>query len=291
MLIAIHSKDLPSEVLPWVERTLSALKAEGFGLLTSERLSAWLERHGRGCCSDGVLRAGDDLSSVDMCVSLGGDGTLLDTLTYIGTAEIPILGVNFGRLGFLATTGREDFVERLVALAKGPIEVEKRTLVRFDSGTDVFGETSFGLNEFSVLKRDTSSMITVHAYLDGDYVNSYWGDGLIIATPTGSTGYSMSCGGPLLMPNSNSFVMTPVCPHHLTVRPMVVPDDAEIRLEVEGRAEHVLVALDSRSKSVKPTRDIRIRKEKFAARLVKSDKFTFFDTLRQKLHWGYDSRN
>ncbi|MFT2009182.1 NAD kinase [Pontibacter sp. 13R65] len=234
---------------------------------------------------------GDKLDGVDVVFSIGGDGTLLDSVTYVGAQQIPIMGINTGRLGFLATIPHDSITAALDALYKGRYTIDERALIRVDSDLDVFDGINFGLNEFSVLKRDTSSMIVVHTYIDGEYLNSYWADGLVVATPTGSTGYSLSCGGPLVLPQTGNFVISPVCPHNLNVRPMIVSDRSVISFEVEGRSSSYLASLDSRSVSVDMNVQLAVRRESFTARLIKLHHVNFLSTLRNKLNWGYDKRN
>lgn len=233
----------------------------------------------------------DSLHQLDFMFSLGGDGTLLDTVTYVGDAETPLIGINTGRLGFLATTPKDRIKSVIDALYNSQFTYDYRTLIRLDADTDLFEGMNFSLNEFAILKKDTSSMIVVHAYIDGEFLNSYWADGLIVATPTGSTGYSLSCGGPLVLPQSHNFIVTPVSPHNLYVRPMVVSDNSVLSFEIEGRSKNFLVALDSRSRTVNASIQMAVRKENFRARLVKLTGYNFFDTLRQKLNWGLDNRN
>lgn len=233
----------------------------------------------------------NDLSTTDVVISIGGDGTLLDTISLIGAFETPILGINTGRMGFLATIAKEDIKAAVNDLLEDKYALEDRSLVRLESSVPLFKGLNFGLNEFTIHKRDTSSMITVHTYIDGDYLNSYWADGLIVSTPTGSTGYSLSCGGPLISPLAKNFVITPVSPHNLNVRPIVVSDDSEISFKIEGRSEKFLVSLDSRSTPIDASVELKVKKEKFVAKLIKFHNYSFFDTLRQKLNWGYDMRN
>ena len=224
-------------------------------------------------------------------ISLGGDGTLLDTVTMVRNQDIPLLGINFGRLGFLASIGREE-LETVVASLKNRTFVEdERTLIHLDSNMPLFGETPYALNEFAIHKLDTSSMIKIHAYLNGEFLNSYWADGLIVATPTGSTGYSLSCNGPIVFPDSGSFVITPVAPHNLNVRPIVVPDDNIISFEIEGRADSFLCTLDSRKEIVQKTIQLAVKKEKFTVSLIRLNENNFLQTLRNKLSWGLDRRN
>jgi NAD+ kinase len=229
--------------------------------------------------------------SYECMISLGGDGTLLDTVTMVRTKKIPLLGINFGRLGFLASIGRED-VETVVASLKNHTFVEdERTLIHLDSNMPIFGETPYALNEFAIHKVDTSSMIKIHTYLNGEFLNSYWADGLIVATPTGSTGYSLSCNGPVVFPDSGSFVITPVAPHNLNVRPIVVPDNNIISFEVESRSEQVLCTLDSRKEVVDKNIQLAVKKEEFMVSLIRLNENNFLQTLRNKLSWGLDRRN
>jgi NAD+ kinase len=231
------------------------------------------------------------LKDVNYVLSLGGDGTLLDAVTYVGALQIPIMGINMGRLGFLASVPYAQLDMAIDSLLKGHFTLEDRSLIHLDSDQEVFDGINFGLNEFSIVKRDTSSMIAVHTYIDGEYLNSYWADGLIVATPTGSTGYSLSCGGPVMMPQTNNFVISPVCPHNLNVRPLVVSDKSVISFEIEGRSTRYLVSLDSRSRPVDASIQLAVRRENFNARLVKLNQVNFLTTLRTKMHWGLDQRN
>jgi NAD+ kinase len=223
--------------------------------------------------------------------ALGGDGTILDAVTHIGANQLPIVGVNIGRLGFLATVRNDELDQALQSIKDNKYFLDKRALLRLDEPEGLFDGVPYALNDFTILKSDTSSMITVHTYVDNAFLNSYWADGLIISTPTGSTGYSLSCGGPLVIPNSHNFIINPVSPHNLNVRPMVVSDDSELRFEVDTRNENVLVTLDSRSVTVPSSTKFTVRKEKFSACLVKFEGYHPFETLRQKLYWGQDARN
>jgi NAD+ kinase len=209
----------------------------------------------------------------------------------VGNKQIPILGLNTGRLGFLATVATDKIEEAVEELAKGNYQIESRTLLSLTSSKKLFHGANFALNEFTIHKKDTSSMITVHTYIDGKYLNSYWADGLIVATPTGSTGYSLSCGGPLITPGAKNFVITPVSPHNLNVRPIIVSDEAEISFEIEGRTDKFMISLDSRSTSIASEMKLSVKKEAFSAKLVKLPTYHFFDTIRQKLNWGLDLRN
>src|ERR1700742_1387180 len=201
--------------------------------------------------------------TVEWVISLGGDGTLLDTVSLVRDKNIPVLGINFGRLGFLASIGKEEMTTAVTALANRTFVVDKRSLIHLDANLPLFGDVPYGLNEFAIHKTDTSPMIKIHTYLNGEFLNTYWADGLIVATPTGSTGYSFSCNGPIVFPESGSFVITAVAPHNLNVRPIVVPDNNVISFEVEGRTDHFICVLDSRKEVVEKNIQLAVKREKF----------------------------
>ncbi|CAN5889435.1 NAD kinase [soil metagenome] len=291
MKIAILGKPFGDEIIPYLQSLFDDLARRETEIALVDRFHGYLEGRVRLPAGIRVFTRGDSLAGVQYVFSIGGDGTLLDTVTYVGAKEIPILSINTGRLGFLATTPYDQALPALDALFRGNYLIDSRSLIRVDSDRDVFDGINFGLNEFAILKRDTSSMIVVHTYLDGDYLNSYWADGLVVSTPTGSTGYSLSCGGPVVFPQTNNFVISPVCPHNLNVRPLVVSDNSVISFEIEGRSQNFLVSLDSRSKPVDAAIQIAVRREDFAAKLVKPHQVNFLATLRNKLHWGMDRRN
>ena len=231
---------------------------------------------------------GDD---VEFIVSLGGDGTLLDTITIVRDKPVAIMGINFGRLGFLASIGRDEVRAAVKAMAHRAYVVDRRTLIHVDASIPLFGDVPYALNEFSIHKRDVASMIKIHTYLNGEFLNTYWTDGLIVATPTGSTGYSLSCNGPIVFPDSGSFVITPVAPHNLNVRPIVVPDGHVISFEIESRSGEIICALDSRREIVHKDVQLAVRKESFDVQLVRLSENNFLQTLRNKLTWGLDKRN
>ncbi|MDB5231851.1 MAG: kinase [Chitinophagaceae bacterium] len=229
--------------------------------------------------------------STDCLISLGGDGTMLDAVTFVRNKNIPILGINFGRLGFLASISREELLNAVDALLMGTYLTDKRSLIHLDANIPLFGDAPFALNEFAIHKRDISPMIKIHTYLNGEFLNTYWADGLIVSTPTGSTGYNMSCNGPIVFPESGSFVITPVAPHNLNVRPIVVPDSNIISFEVEGRTEEFICVLDSRREIVTKNIQLAVKKESFNINLVRLNENSFLSTLRSKLTWGLDKRN
>jgi NAD+ kinase len=228
---------------------------------------------------------------IDFVISLGGDGTLLDTVTLVRDKNIPVVGINFGRLGFLASIGRDEMSEAIKALARRSYIIDRRTLIHLDSNVPMFNDVPYALNEFAIHKRDTSPMVKIHTYLNGELLNTYWADGLILATPTGSTGYSLSCDGPVVFPDACSLVLTPIAPHNLNVRPIVIPDNTIISFEVESRAEDIICALDSRREIVNKSVLLAVRKENFMLNLVRLNENNFLQTLRNKLSWGLDKRN
>lgn len=232
-------------------------------------------------------------SSFDMLLSIGGDGTILRAATLVRNSRIPILGINAGRLGFLASVQKENIEAFLQIVIDKRYTISKRTLLSLNispKNKDI-QDINFAMNEISVSRKDTTSMITIETYLNGEFLNSYWADGLIIATPTGSTGYSLSCGGPILTPDVKSLVITPIAPHNLNARPLVIPDNTEVRLKVTGREEQYLVSLDSRITSIKNESILTIKKTPFQIHMVEIPDETFLKTLRNKLLWGEDKRN
>ncbi len=229
--------------------------------------------------------------TIDSIISLGGDGTLLDTVTLVRDKGTPVLGINYGRLGFLASIGKEELKNAIGALVNRTFVTDKRSLIHLDANVPLFGEVPYALNEFSLHKKDVSPMIKIHTYLNGEFLNTYWADGLIVATPTGSTGYSLSCQGPVVFPDNECFVITPVSPHNLNIRPIVVPDSNIISFEVEGRTDGFLCTLDSRREIVTKEIQLAVKKEKFSINLIRLNENNFLQTLRNKLSWGLDKRN
>lgn len=230
-------------------------------------------------------------SDIDFLISIGGDGTILDTLTLVQDSKVPVLGLNTGRLGFLTGASAEKTRSAIEEIIKGHYTLDNRAVLKLKTNKNLYGDLNFALNEFTVHKKDSSSMIKIHTYLNGEYLTTYWSDGLIISTPTGSTGYSLSCGGPILAPQSGNFVITPIAPHNLNVRPMVVSDQNVISLEVEGRSQFFLAALDSRSVTVDSSTQFAVWRADFEFYIVRLYDDNFQKTLRNKLNWGFDSRN
>jgi NAD+ kinase len=233
----------------------------------------------------------DFKSQIDLMVCLGGDGSFLRAVRYIRDSGVPIVGINTGRLGFLSNISKESIAETFQLLEDGHFEFQKRSLIRVQTQDDLFGEENFALNELTLSKKDTASMISVHAHLDGKYLNSYWADGLIVSTPTGSTGYNLSCGGPIITPGCQVHIITPIAAHNLNVRPVVVPDHMPIELSLESRERSCLVSLDGITKSIKQGEKIRISKAEFLINVIKFEHTNFLDTIRNKMYWGIDNRN
>jgi NAD+ kinase len=239
----------------------------------------------------GFFESHNDLPSSDVLFSIGGDGTFLDAVTIVRDRNIPIVGINTGRLGFLADIAMEELPSALNEILEGRYVLRTLDLLRLETDHPWFGDLNFALNELAIHKRDSSSMITIHTYLNNEFLNSYWADGLIIATPTGSTAYSLSVGGPILHPSSCEFVISPIAPHNLTVRPLVVPNNMDVTLRVEGRGGKYLASLDSRSCVLDDSVELRIRKAPFTVSVAERVGQSFYSTLRSKLMWGADRRN
>lgn len=292
MKVAIYSRVFETEQKEDIQRLFHELEANKISIVIYSGFYDQIKEQVSFMQEPRFFSSSADLdSSFECMISLGGDGTLLDTVILVQDKKIPLLGINFGRLGFLASIGREA-IETVVASLKNHTYVEdERTLIHLESNTPLFGDTPYALNEFAIHKLDTSSMIKIHTYLNGEFLNSYWADGLIVATPTGSTGYSLSCNGPVVFPDSGSFVITPVAPHNLNVRPIVVPDNNVISFEIEGRTDSFLCTLDSRKEIVHKTIQLAVKKEAFGISLIRLNENNFLQTLRNKLSWGLDRRN
>ncbi|MHA8053281.1 NAD kinase [Aquirufa sp. Wall-65K1] len=289
--IAIHGKSFTGDTKNLMVDLWADIIAKNCQITLSDVFKAHLLTHSFDVEHIPSYSSMEGPSHVDMAWSIGGDGTLLETLTHIGDKMIPILGINTGRLGFLATISPQEVSQALDFLLEGNYRVEERGLVAVKTEIDLFENKSFGLNEVGIMKTDTSSMIVIKAYVDGNYLNSYWADGLIVSTATGSTGYSLSVGGPLVMPTSDIFIIAPMSPHNLNVRPLVVSSDTHLRFEVSSRSQNFLISIDSRSKVVDSQFSIEVQKAPFPARLIKIPGDDFLQTLRNKLNWGLDVRN
>ena len=231
-----------------------------------------------------------NISIIDYIISFGGDGTLLNTVSLIGKSKTKILGVNVGKLGFLSYDVSEVFEQIIEQIIKSNYTLEKRSLVSISNKKEII-KKNFALNEISVIKKDSSSMIKIHCYINNKFICTYWSDGLIISTPTGSTGYSLSCGGPILAPDTKNLIITPISPHNLSLRSIIIADDSKIKLKIENQGYNFLVSMDSRSYTFKGEQELIIKRATFKANLIHPNNFDFFATLRKKLNWGFDLRN
>jgi len=294
MRAAVNGRNMDTAMAPVVSDVVGRMRLAGIEPVLTANLAAWLAQCGFPVPS-AVLPADTEdpkeLSGIDLCISLGGDGTLLDSVALVGRASVPVLGINLGRLGFLSSVRIEEVDAALAALKLGRYALQDRSLLEVVGQDALLGSACFALNEVSVHKRDSASMIAVRVYLDEDYLNTYWSDGLILATPTGSTAYSLSCGGPILYPTSDAVVINPISPHNLNVRPFVVPDSFSIRLELEARGDLCLLNLDARGHSIDGRSRITVRRAPFSLRMVQLEGHDFLKTLREKLNWGLDLRS
>ncbi|MGI8601192.1 MAG: NAD kinase [Chitinophagaceae bacterium] len=292
MKVAIYSRVLETEQQTDIQVLFDELKREKVTPVVYNPFFQEIKNHISLPSNTETFSSHADLTNeIDFLVSLGGDGTLLDTVTLVRNGNIPVVGINFGRLGFLASIGREELSQAVKALARRSYIIDKRTMIHLDASLSLFNDVPYALNEFAIHKRDVSPMIKINTYLNGELLNTYWADGLILATPTGSTGYSLSCSGPVVFPESGSFVITPIAPHNLNVRPIVVPDSTIISFEIESRSDDVILALDSRREIVNKNVQLAIRRENFMLNLVRLNENNFLQTLRNKLSWGLDKRN
>ena len=292
MKVAVYGKQFQQEVAPFVHELFLELEKAHMEVLVYEPFYNFLSQQIRLNLFLGTYNSHNELKNdIDLFISVGGDGTILDATTLIRDSEIPIIGVNTGRLGFLADIAKDQIPKTIKQLINNRFSIDQRTLIRLETDKPIFGGLNFALNEVTISRKDTTSMITITTYINDEYLNSYWADGLIIATPTGSTGYSLSCGGPIVMPGSDNFIITPIAPHNLNVRPLVISDKYEIKVKVEGRANQFLVALDSRIQTMDAGIELVIKKETFKINMIETDTQDFSSTLRNKLLWGLDKRN
>ncbi|WP_341227279.1 NAD kinase [uncultured Arcticibacterium sp.] len=292
MNIAVHGRDFKPEDKHLVQMFFEELAENQLNVQVSDSFRKILSAAEISPLTEKTVSFSGK-EDIDIVLSLGGDGTFLETVSKVGASEKPILGVNFGRLGFLTSIQPTEIKSAVQKLLKKQYKLDERSMLHADSEIELFESgTNFALNEIAISKTDTSSMIIIHAFINGEFLNSYWADGLMVASATGSTGYSLSCGGPLVMPHSDNFIITPICPHNLFVRPMIVPKSSIISLKVESRSNNYLVSMDSRAKVIGDVdSEITISKESFKAKLITLDGSDFLDTLRAKLGWGSDVRN
>ena len=292
MKIAIYGREFNNSVLPFVQDVFDALQEYGIETIVHQDYYDFIEDKVKLSANLNTFSTHPELCcNTDVLISLGGDGTLLDTLALIRDSGVPVIGINFGRLGFLASINKNEIKNAIQALVNKEYSLDKRTLLDIASKHHLFGEENFALNDITIHRRDNTAMMIIHAYMNDEFINSYWADGLIIATPTGSTAYSLSCGGPIIFPSAQNFVITPIAPHNLNVRPVIIPDDVTLRFEVEARSTKFLVSCDSRTATVDRSVKITIKKAAFHVNLIRLHNESYLTTLRNKLLWGIDTRN
>ena len=292
MTIAIFGSPYPEHFSKYIQHLIKKLETEHINLIIEEEFSVFLENNIRFNKSISTFNSYETLKNkADLLLSIGGDGTLLKAVTYVRESEIPIMGINTGRLGFISSISADQIDDAITDILKGNYKINERTLLELSSDKNLFKEKNFALNEVAVSKKDTSSMIRIDAYVDDEFLNTYWADGLVVSTPTGSTGYSLSCGGPIIMPGTNNIIITPNAPHNLNVRPIVIDDNSVVKLKVEDRDQLALVSLDSRSRAFDSETELIIKKADFKVRLVQPQNNSLIKTIRHKLMWGLDKRS
>ncbi len=292
MKIALFGMSPNQASMPYIQQLIRKLEEVKCSILVYEPYFKMLESSVTFNSPYQLFNTHEELvGNADYLLSVGGDGTFLDTVKLVKDSGVPVLGINLGRLGFLSSISKNEISSAINALVNKDFKLVPRILIKLNTKEGLFGNINYGLNEVSIRRSDSSSLMVLHVYIDGEMLNSYWADGLIIATPTGSTAYSLSCGGPIITPGSKNFVITPIATHNLTVRPFVIPDDSKIRIELEGRDKQFLVSLDSRTELVNKPVVLNIEKETFNINLIQMSNKNFFSTIRDKLKWGLDNRN
>ena len=292
MTIAIFGSPYPEHFSKYIQHLIKKLETEHIKLIIEEEFSVFLDNNIRFNKSISTFNSYETLKNkADFLLSIGGDGTLLKAVTYVRESEIPIMGINTGRLGFISSISADQIDDAITDILKGNYKINERTLLELSSDKKLFKDKNFALNEVAVSKKDTSSMIRIDTYVDDEFLNTYWADGLVISTPTGSTGYSLSCGGPIIMPGTNNIIITPNAPHNLNVRPIVIDDNSVIKLKVEDRDQLALVSLDSRSRAFDSETELIIKKADFKVKLVQPQNNSLIKTIRHKLMWGLDKRS
>ena len=292
MKIAIYGRQFnDTVVLPYIRQVFDSLTLHGVEIYVHQHFHKYVQEASITVPYK-VLENNEKIKGlIDLFLTLGGDGTLLDMVTVVCDSGIPIIGINFGRLGFLASINKSDIAAAINAVVNKQFTLDSRELISINSELKIFGDENFALNDITIHKRDDAAMIITHVFLDEEFLNSYWGDGIIISTSTGSTAYSLSCGGPIIFPNSNSLVVTPVSPHNLNVRPIVIPDSSTLSFDVECRSANYIVSCESRTAVIDKTMRFKVNKAGFQLNLIRLNNESYLSTLRNKLLWGLDVRN
>lgn len=293
MTIAIFGTPYSEHFTKYIHHLIKKLESEHVKIIIEEKFHDFLKKDIRFKNKIDTFNSYTSLTqnSVDFLFSIGGDGTLLNAITFIRDSNIPIMGINTGRLGFISSVSTGKIDDAINDILKGTYSINNRTLLSLETKNNLFKDKNFALNEVAVSKKDTSSMIRIDAFVNDEFLNTYWADGLVISTPTGSTGYSLSCGGPIIMPGTNNIIITPNAPHNLNVRPIVLDDDSTITLKVEDRDQLALISLDSRSRAFNSDTILKIKKSAFKIKLVQPQNNSFTSTIRTKLMWGLDKRS
>lgn len=292
MKLALFGKNISKEYLPYMIQLMDKLKEYNCELKVYKPFLEDFRKMSSAEYNCSPFLTHDDLiGNTDMLFSIGGDGTLLDTVSFVRDSGIPVLGINLGRLGFLSSISRDDIIPAVEMVMNGEYTLDQRTLMQLKTREGLFDDFNFALNDLTVSRKNSTSLIVVHVYVDDIFLNSYWADGLIVATPTGSTAYSLSSGGPIISPGSENFVITPIAPHNLTIRPIVISDKSKIRIRVEGRDKNFFVSLDSKTDVIESSDELQICRADFKFNLVKIEHKDFYTTIRDKLKWGLDARN
>lgn len=292
MKIALYGKAFGRDFDEMMQDVLRLLQESGVEIIVYEPFWNDIKHCFNDSISYSFLKKNDDIKGkADILFSFGGDGTILDSVPIIRDSGIPVLGINTGNLGFLSSVSPKETSEAVKNIITGNYEIEQRSLIQINDEKNIFGGINYALNEVSVCRKDNGSLIVVNVFIDGMLLNTYWADGIILATPTGSTAYSMSVGGPIMTPNADSFLITPIAAHNLSVRPVVIPDKSVVRIKVDGRCDSFALGLDSRIMSVDKSFEIELRKTEFSFNMIKMTDKNFFETIRKKLMWGNDLRN
>lgn len=292
MTIAIFGSPYPEHFTKYIQHLVKKLESEHIKIIVEEEFYVFLQNNIRLTNKKSTFNSYESLKeNADFLLSIGGDGTLLKAVTFVRESNIPIMGINTGRLGFISSISAGQIDDAISDILKGNFKINERALLELTTENNLFKEKNFALNEVAISKKDTSSMIRIDAFVDDEFLNTYWADGLVISTPTGSTGYSLSCGGPIIMPGTNNIIVTPNAPHNLNVRPIVLNDTSVLKLKVDDRDQLALVSLDSRSRAFDSDTELLIKKADFKIKLIQPQDNSFTSTIRNKLMWGLDKRS
>ena len=292
MNLALFGRTVTDQILPYLQEFIQRLEeVNGTTWIYKSFYEQLVGRVRFATSPDLFLQASDLHEKVDFLCTIGGDGTILDAVALTGNSGIPIIGINMGKLGFLSSISKDEILPALEEIQNHKYTLENRALLQLHEPQDLFGNFPYALNDLTIYRSDLMTMLTIRTYINDEFLNSYWADGLIVSTPTGSTAYSLSCTGPIVTPGSENFVITPIASHNLTVRPIVIRDDTRIRIVVEGNGEEFFVSMDSRKEKVKTGRELIVTKAGFQVRLLRLPGRHFFKTIREKLNWGLDARN